>query len=71
MRTSYVLPIVALPLLTAGLATVSGCGGKTTTVDNNSQTTGKALQDLDDAKAKGLLSDSEYKEQRKKILKGD
>ncbi len=48
--------------------TLSACGGGTT---NNVQATtvGQELEALEAAHAKGLLTDKEYEQQRKKILK--
>jgi hypothetical protein len=48
-----------------------GCGGGGADVKQSTTTTtlGKELQDLDEAYKKGLLSEKEYKEYRKKIMK--
>jgi len=47
-----------------------GCGGGTDVKQQTTTTTlGKELQDLDDAYKKGLLSESEYKDARKKLMK--
>lgn len=43
-----------------------GCGGKNTEV--RTTTTGQELQDLDAARDKGLLTESEYKAKRKEIM---
>ncbi|SFK83498.1 hypothetical protein [Shimia haliotis] len=50
--------------------TVSACGGGTT--NNNVQTTtiGQELESLEAAYKQGLLTEKEYEQQRKKILKG-
>jgi hypothetical protein len=62
----------ALALLGAAPALMlPACGGSRTEVSNNSTTTGRELQDLDDAHKKGLISDDEYKKQRKRILSGN
>jgi hypothetical protein len=61
--------IPCLILLAACAAPLHGCGGGgKTEVTSNNTTKGRELQDLEDAHAKGLLTDKEYKEQRKKIL---
>jgi hypothetical protein len=61
--------VAFLVLLTASASPLSGCGGGgKTEVSANTTTKGRELQDLEDARAKGLLSEKEYKEQRKKIL---
>ena len=41
------------------------CGQRSTTTT----TLGKELQDLDDAYKKGLLSEKEYKDTRKRLMK--
>ena len=48
-----------------------GCGGGGADVKQTTTTTtlGKELQDLDDAYKKGLLSEKEYKEARKTLMK--
>ena len=48
-----------------------GCGGSSADVKQttNATTLGKELQDLDEAYKKGLLSEKEYKEARKTIMK--
>jgi hypothetical protein len=64
--------LLALALL-AAVATpaLSGCGSsQKTTVEAKSTTAGKELQDLEDARSKGLITESEYKKQRERILKG-
>lgn len=63
--------VLSILLLLACSGAMLGCGGggadvKQTTV---STTLGKELQDLDDAYKKGLLSEKEYKESRKNLLK--
>ena len=64
--------VLSIVLLLASSGAMLGCGGggtdvkQTTTV---STTLGKELQDLDDAYKKGLLSEKEYKEARKNLLK--
>lgn len=59
-----------LMALTLVAVTVSACGGGTT--NNNVQTTtvGEELASLETAYKQGLLTDKEYEQQRKKILKG-
>ncbi len=51
--------------------TLGGCGGGGAEVSSQITTTtmGQELQDLETAFNKGLLSESEYKDQRKAILK--
>jgi len=52
----------------------TGCGGgrgKTvvSTTNTSGATTGKALMDLEEAHSKGIITDKEYKKEKKKILK--
>ncbi|MCU7837435.1 MAG: hypothetical protein KZQ83_19615 [gamma proteobacterium symbiont of Taylorina sp.] len=44
------------------------CGGGGARVDNTTTTVGQELMDLDESHKKGLLSESEYKKARKKIM---
>lgn len=46
-----------------------GCGSSAK-VDNQSVSVGQQLQDLDKARDAGLLTESEYQSQRRKILEG-
>ena len=57
-------------LATILLTTLSACGGGGAKVSTQTTTTtvGQELQDLDEAYAKGLISESEYNKQRKKVL---
>ena len=63
--------VVLLILVAAPMIPLTGCGGSKTEVTANTSTKGKELQDLEDARAKGLITESEYKKQRKKILDRD
>jgi hypothetical protein len=65
------LRILAVLLLLACSGAVFGCGGGGADVKQQTTTTtlGKELQDLDDAYKKGLLSEKEYKEARKNLMK--
>lgn len=65
------MKVLALVLLLAYSGGMLGCGGGGADVKQSTTTTtlGKELQDLDEAYKKGLLSESEYKEYRKKIMK--
>jgi hypothetical protein len=67
MKLMRVLSVV---LLLAYSGAMLGCGGGTDVKQQTTTTTlGKELQDLDDAHKKGLLSESEYKDARKKLMK--
>ena len=55
--------------LVSALST-SGCGPRThQSVGITGATKGQELQDLDEARKKGLLTEKEYEKQRKRILK--
>jgi hypothetical protein len=68
MKLMRVLAVVLLLAYSGGML---GCGGGGADVKQttNATTLGKELQDLDDAYKKGLLSEKEYKEARKTIMK--
>ena len=68
MRLMRMLAVVLLLTYSGALL---GCGGGGADVKQQTTTTtlGKELQDLDDAYKKGLLSESEYKDARKKLMK--
>lgn len=59
LRSTFVLAI-ALAL--------GGCGGGSSTVQATTTTMGQELMDLDASYKKGLLSEDEYKDARKKIM---
>jgi ribosomal protein S9 len=63
--------ILAVVLLIGYSGAMLGCGGGGAEVKQQTTMTtlGKELQDLDDAYKKGLLSESEYKDARKKLMK--
>ncbi|MBO9396514.1 hypothetical protein J7399_02960 [Shimia sp. R9_1] len=65
MKTLMALSLAAL--------TLSACGGgnANTTTTVQTATVGEQLASLEDAYAQGLLTDKEYKQQRKKILDGE
>lgn len=62
---------LAVVLLLAYSGAMLGCGGGGADVKQTTTTTtlGKELQDLDDAYKKGLLSENEYKDSRKNLMK--
>jgi len=49
-------------------ATAGGCGSSTK-VEARTTTTGQELQDLEDARNKGLLTEDEYNKKRQEIMK--
>lgn len=63
--------LLTIVFLLAYSGPMLGCGGGGTDVKQQTTTTtlGKELQDLDDAYKKGLMSEKEYNEARKKIMK--
>jgi hypothetical protein len=63
--------VLTVALLLACSGTMLGCGGGGADVKQTTTTTtlGKELQDLDDAYKKGLLSEKEYKDARKNLMK--
>ncbi len=63
--------VLAIVLLMAFSGGMLGCGGGGADVKQQTTTTtlGKELQDLDDAYKKGLMSEKEYKEARKALMK--
>jgi hypothetical protein len=65
------MKVLALVMLLAYSGGMLGCGGGGADVKQSTITTtlGKELQDLDDAYKKGLLSEKEYKEARKQLMK--
>jgi hypothetical protein len=63
--------VMTIVLLLAYSGVMIGCGGGGADVKQQTTTTtlGKELQDLDDAYKKGLMSEKEYKESRKNLMK--
>ena len=53
----------------AMVLSVSACGGSTTTV-KQTETQGKQLLDLKEAKDQGVITEKEYNSTKKKILSG-
>jgi hypothetical protein len=48
---------------------LTGCGGGGAKVTSINATMGQELQDLEEAKGKGLVNEQEYERQRKAIMK--
>ena len=63
----HMIRIVVSSLFIAALA---GCGGGGAKVTNTSVTDGQQLIDLKKAYDEGLLTEKEYEQRRKKVLKG-
>lgn len=59
--------IVAL-LACSSAACIAGCGSSAK-VESRSTTVGQELQDLEDARNKGLLTEDEYQKKRAQIMK--
>lgn len=57
-------------VVVAFAATLQGCG-RSTKVQATTTTVGQELQDLDAARNKGLLTEKEYNDKRKEIMKRD
>ena len=57
-----------LGLATAVTASLGGCGSSTK-VEARTTTVGQELEDLDNARNKGLLTEDEYNTKRKEIMK--
>jgi uncharacterized membrane protein len=67
MTSRRTLPVLLLAALALALPACRG-GRAEVTSTTNTTTTGKALQDLEDARAKGIITEDEYKKERKRIL---
>ncbi len=59
-----------LMALTLVVMTVSACGGGNATTNVQAVSVGDQLASLEKAYADGLVTEKEYKDQRKKILDG-
>jgi hypothetical protein len=59
--------LIGLVLISAA-TTLGGCGSNTK-VEARTTTVGQELQDLDEARNKGLITESEYQQKRKEIMK--
>ncbi len=64
IQSSMLLPISLLVAITA----LSGCSSRAE-VDTRSTTVGQELQDLDEARNKGLITEQEFQQKRKEIMK--
>ena len=60
--------VLAAAIVTMSLG-IAACGGSNTTVQQT-ETQGQQLMDLQEAYDKGIISEKEYNETKKKILKG-
>jgi len=63
-----VLSSIGIAAAVVGGATAGGCGSSTK-VEARTTTTGQELQDLEDARSKGLLTEDEYNKKRQEIMK--
>ncbi len=66
-KTGRLIAGVLTGVAMLGVTAAGGCGGQK--VETRSTTTGQELQDLDDARNKGLLTEDEYNKKREDILK--
>ncbi len=48
---------------------IAGCSGGSAKVEANTVSVGQELQDLDAARNKGLITEQEYQDKRKDIMK--
>jgi hypothetical protein len=55
--------------ITGGWVLGTGGCGRSSTVEARTTTVGQELQDLDDARSKGLLTEEEYNKKRRDIMK--
>ena len=60
--------MLAMGIAIACCGLAGGCGSSTK-VENRTTTTGQELQDLEDARSKGLLTEDEYNKKRQEIMK--
>ena len=69
MKRLATLLIIALVIVGVGLAT--GCGGRkqNTTVQTTNTTLGQELVDLQQAYEKGIITEKEYNDLKKKAMK--
>lgn len=69
MNQNRLLTVCGCAAITvAAGAVLGGCGGSTK-VEANTTTVGQELQDLEDARNKGLLTEDEYHDKRAEIMK--
>jgi cell shape-determining protein MreC len=64
--------LVIAPLVILSVGLTSGCGRKqstTTTVEKTNTTLGQELLDLEQAHEKGIISEKEYNDLKKKTMK--
>lgn len=63
-----VAAMLAMGVVIACGGLAGGCGSSTK-VENRTTTTGQELQDLEEARNKGLLTEDEYNKKRQEIMK--
>lgn len=63
------LGVIMLTGLLLASFTLSGCGGKKTTVEATTTTLGQELVDLQQAYEKGIISEKEYNDLKNKAIK--
>lgn len=67
---SIITSLALASVLICFAATLQGCG-RSTKVQANTTTVGQELQDLDAARNKGLLTEKEFEDKRREIMKRD
>jgi len=65
-----IIRICAVIILLAIVPSFLGCGGGGAKVQATSTTVGQELMDLEKAYKAGVITEKQYNEQKKKILKG-
>lgn len=61
--------VVAAMVAAVGACTLAGGCGRSTKVEARTTTVGQELQDLEEARNKGLLTEDEYNKKRAEIMK--
>lgn len=58
-----------LALSALAITSIAGCGNTSQQIEARSTTVGQELEDLEDARNKGLLTEDEYNTKRREIMK--
>lgn len=58
-----------LTLSALAITSIAGCGNTSQQIEARSTTIGQELEDLEDARNKGLLTEDEYNTKRREIMK--
>lgn len=60
---------LVLTLSVLAIVSLGGCGNTSQQIEARSTTIGQELEDLEDARNKGLLTEDEYATKRREIMK--